>query len=43
MITSAGQLPPEDALSRAKPHGSTGSRPRRWRPKTPTDIDVDPG
>ena len=40
--TRADQLSSEDAPSRAKPHGSTGFKPRRWRPKTPNDRGVDP-
>jgi integrase len=42
IITRADQLSSGDAPSRAKPHGSTKSAPRRWRPKTPNDRGVDP-
>jgi hypothetical protein len=42
IITRADQLSSEDAPSRAKPHGSEGFTPRRWRPKTPNDRGVDP-
>jgi hypothetical protein len=33
---------PRDTPSRAKPHGSEGSTPRRRQPKTPNDSGVDP-
>ena len=41
-ITSVDLLSVADAQSRVKPHGSKESARPRWRPKTPSDRDVDP-
>jgi hypothetical protein len=41
-ITSADRVPRQGRPGRAKPHGSSESANRVWRPKTSDDKDVDP-